>query len=465
MESMYESSPRRPSLFWLGLVFWCCTPTDPLQDEAAGGGSGALEVPASEGRQPNLVILLADDLGWGDVGYHGSEIRTPTIDRLARQGVRLNQFYALQTCTPSRAALLTGRHPMHFGLQAGIVWMDSDYGLPPAVRTLPEALQDAGYRTVLCGKWHLGHAQPDMLPLAQGFEQHYGGYLASAGYFDRRRSGALDWYRDGEPLEESGYTTDLIAREAARVIAEHDSSRPLFLCVSFTAPHRPLEAPQEYLERYAHLGDVNRRTYAAMVECMDDGIARIVAALDERGMRDDTLLIFASDNGAADYVAGSNAPLRGGKKTLYEGGLRVPALAVWPGRIEAGTRCDQLIHIVDWYPTLLGLAGGQLDQDQSLDGRDVWTMLAEGRDAARQELFLNYFAPETGALRLGSWKLVVVTDEAGDTRRVELYNLEEDPGESRDQSHQRAGLLADMLRRLRSHGARALPVRAREKRE
>ncbi|RMF83148.1 MAG: arylsulfatase, partial [Planctomycetota bacterium] len=395
-------------------------------DEAIG--TQAASAPSSApAPRPHIVFLLADDLGWGDVGYHGSEIRTPAIDRLAQRGVRMNQFYVLQSCTPTRAALLTGRHPMRFGLQAGIVWRDSDYGLPPEERTLAEALRDAGYETAIVGKWHLGHATRAMRPMAQGVAHQYGGLLASSGYFDRKRGGASDWYRDEQPLQEDGYTTDLLAAEAERIITEHDPQRPLFLYVPFTAPHLPLEAPREYLKRYRRIRDRDRRTYAAMVTCLDDAIERILRALTRRGMERDTLVIFCSDNGAAGDSGGSNKPLRGGKRDLYDGALRVPAAAWWPGVLEGGRVIDEPLHVTDWYPTLVRLAGGSLAQPRPIDGLDIWPTLTTGAPSPHEDLLLNFFPPGIGAIRRGPWKLLV--RDSDDPPLTELFQLSDDPAE------------------------------------
>ncbi|MFQ5473208.1 MAG: sulfatase-like hydrolase/transferase, partial [Dehalococcoidia bacterium] len=229
--------------------------------------------------RPNIVILLADDLGIGDVGYNGSKIRTPHIDKLAATGVRLNQFYAAPICSPARAALLTGRYPIRYGFQSALIWPWVEWGLGAEERTLAEALKQAGYRTALLGKWHLGHAREAYLPRRRGFDHHYGCYTGSVDYFEHTTNAALDWHRDGVPVEEEGYTTTLLAEEAVRLIRDSDHKRPLFLLVSFNAPHLPLQAPPGYRERYEHLKHPGRRIYAGMVTCMDEAIGQVVAAL------------------------------------------------------------------------------------------------------------------------------------------------------------------------------------------
>ena len=239
--------------------------------------------------QPHIVVVLADDMGWADVGYHGSEIQTPNLDQLAMSGVRLEGFYAQPLCTPTRASLMTGRYPFRYGLQVGVIGPRADYGLPTEERLLPEALQEAGYRTAIVGKWNLGHARPEYLPTRRGFDHQYGILGPAADYWTHesappggRRAG-LDWRRDDRPIREQGYATELIAREAVRLIEEHPVSRPLFLYVAFTAPHFPLQAPEAFVERYGHIEDPRRRIYAAMVTAMDEAVGQIWDALEDRG--------------------------------------------------------------------------------------------------------------------------------------------------------------------------------------
>jgi len=208
--------------------------------------------------RPNIVFLLADDLGWADVGFNGGEIRTPNLDALAARGTLLRQFYVQPLCTPTRASLMTGRYPMRHGLQSGVIKPGAEFGLPLAERTLASALREAGYTTALCGKWHLGHHDRAYLPTARGFDHQYGLYNGSHDYFTHERDGGLDWHRDDRPLREEGYATHLIAREAARLIAEHDPAGPFFLLVAFNAPHTPLQVPENYTAPYRHLKEEPR---------------------------------------------------------------------------------------------------------------------------------------------------------------------------------------------------------------
>jgi arylsulfatase A-like enzyme len=404
---------------------------------AAATGTGttmaSADEPASAPR-PHILVILADDLGWRDVGYHDSEIRTPTIDKLAASGARLEQFYVQPLCTPTRASLMTGRYPIRYGLQIGVIRPWSRYGLPLEERTLAGALKDAGYRTAIAGKWHLGCHEKPYRPLQRGFDSQYGMYGGAIDYFTHDRDGGLDWHRNEKALREDGYSTNLIGREAVRIIEEHDPKQPLFLYLAFNSPHAPLQAPPEYLERYKSITNKNRRTYAAMTTCMDDVIARVLAALDRRGMRDNTLILFSSDNGGPLRFGANNGPLREGKGTVYEGGVRVPAFAVWPGRIKAGAVVNEMLHIVDWHPMLLRLAGASLKPPLPLDGRDAWRTIAEGRPSPRSEILHNA-TPDGGAIRCGDWKLVVNGRRADNRRQaaasptIELFHIAKDPYE------------------------------------
>jgi arylsulfatase A-like enzyme len=409
--------------------------------------------PESPRPAPHIVVLLADDLGWGDVGYHGSRIATPHIDALARSGVRLEQFYVQPVCTPTRGALLTGRYPMRLGLQVGVVRPWAKHGLPPGERTLANALGDAGYATAICGKWHLGHGSRDYLPTRRGFDQQYGHYNGAIDYFTHIRDGGHDWHKNDEANHEAGYATDLIANSAVNIIAAHDTKRPLFLYVPFNAPHTPLQAPDSYIEKYAHIPDRGRRIYAAMVACMDDAIGRILGALNEHGFkREETLVFFCSDNGGIRSL-GSNGELRGEKGKLYEGGIRVPAVMSWPGTLTPGAVVDAPLHIADLYPTLLKLAGGSLAQEHPLDGRDAWPAIAHG-EPTPHDIIVHNVTPWSGALRMGKWKLVhngsvpanATTGPNKDT--FELFDIAADPNERTDLSIQHADILTMLRARL-----------------
>lgn len=416
---------------------------------------GTFAVPLAAAEKPNIIYLVADDLGWKDVGFHGGNIATPHIDQLAAGGVELDQFYVQPICSPTRSSLMTGRYPMRLGLQVGVIRPWAKHGLPLQERTLAEALRQAGYYTAITGKWHLGHATRDYLPTRRGFDHQHGHYNGALDYFTHLREGGLDWHRDDQPLaEEKGYTTELIANEAVRTIEAHDPAKPLFLYVPFNAPHSPFQAPDSYLERYGNLKPKNRNILAAMVTAMDDAIGRIVAALDKRGWRQDSLILFHSDNGGVPKIA-DNGLLRGAKGTLYEGGVRVVALANWPGKLPAGGKVAEMMHAVDIYPTLLGLAGGTLDHpsQQPLDGVDVWPVITGGAKRSDDTILINS-NPFHGAIRVGSFKLVKNGQvDANQTKKpgketFELFNLAVDPFEKNDLAQSLPEKLAELKTRL-----------------
>lgn len=393
--------------------------------------------PAAAGAKPNILYIVADDLGWKDVGFHGSDIRTPNIDQLAARGARLEQFYTQAFCTQTRAALLTGRYPLRYGLQTVVIPSNGTYGLATDEWLLPQALQAAGYETAIIGKWHLGHAKREYWPKQRGFDYQYGPLLGEIDYFTHEAHGTRDWFRNNEPVKEDGYVTTLLGDDAVRLIGKHDTAKPLFLYLAFTAPHAPYQAPQEYLDKYASITDPSRRAYAAMITAMDDQIGRVLAALDQRGMRDDTLIVFQSDNGGTRSAKFSgeidmskatipcdNGPWRDGKGTLYEGGTRVVSVIDWPGHIAPGTVVDEAIHVVDVYPTLARIAGAT-PGDKPLDGVDAWPAIAEGKPSARTEVVYNV-EPLMAGVRQGPWKLVWKTSLPS---QVELFDLAKDPGE------------------------------------
>lgn len=423
--------------------------------------------------KPNIIYILADDLGWTDVGWHGSEIKTPHLDKLADSGAKLEQFYVLPVCTPTRAALMTGRYPIRHGLQVSVVRPWARYGLPLDERTLPQALKEAGYTTHISGKWHLGHFQPAYLPLQRGFDTQYGHYNGAIDFFTHERDGGLDWHRNDRASREKGYATKLLGDEAVRVIEQAQAGRPFFLYLPFNAPHTPLQAPGEYVKRYAHLTDKKRQVYAAMIECFDDQVGRVVDTLAARGLTDNTLILFSSDNGGLLGVGGaSNGKLRAQKGTLYEGGTRVCALANWPGQIKSGTVIQEPLHIVDWFPTLVKLAGASLNQKQPLDGRDIWPVITEGKASPHEDILINAM-PNSGAIRMGDWKLVlnghITANELkkantanATASKVELFNLTDDPYEQTNLAESNPEKVNQLRARLDAYRSAALPPKAED---
>jgi len=433
----------------------------------------------ANGLQPNILIILSDDQGWADVGWHGTEIKTPNLDRLAAAGVKLEQHYVMPVCSPTRAALMTGRYPMRLGLQTGVIRPWADYGLPLAEHTLAQALHEVGYTTAICGKWHLGAHDRAYLPTRRGFDHQYGHYCGAIDYFEHTRDGGFDWHRDDHVCHDEGYSTSLVAKEAVRLIREQPKAKPLFLYVPFNAVHAPHQVPAQYKASYAHLPEP-RRTYAGMVAAMDESVGQILAALDERGLRQNTLILFSSDNGGPQPGrVTSNGPLRAGKGTLYEGGVRVCACVAWPGHIAPGSTVNAPIHVVDWYPTLLKLAGASPEQKLPLDGRDIWSTITAGQSSPHEEILLNS-EPSRGAIRVGKWKLVLngggaVSASVGDAtlnkrkgkkaraqsaaETVELFDLAIDPYEQQNLASEQSAKVKELRARYDALAAQATPPR------
>jgi arylsulfatase A-like enzyme len=421
---------------------------------AVFAGSALLSAAAAAEVRPNILIILADDLGYADVGFTGGkDIKTPNLDTLAAAGARLDQFYVQPVCSPTRASLMTGRYPMRYGLQVGVIRPWENRGLPLEEQVLPQALKAAGYSTAIVGKWHLGAHERAYLPTSRGFDHQYGHYCGAIDYFKHERDGGFDWHRDDRVCRDEGYSTHLIAREAERLLREQPAGKPFFLYVPFNAVHAPHQVPEKYCAPYASLPEP-RRTYAGMVAAMDEATGGILAALDARGLRTNTLIFFSSDNGGPKPGrVTSNGPLRAGKGTVYEGGTRVCACVAWQGRIKPGTAVAQPLHMVDWYPTLLKLADASVDQKLPLDGRDIWPVLTQDKPSPHDAILLNT-SPRAGAIRVGDWKLVINgatgTSEEDDESpaparrkkaarenplpRVELFNLAQDLSEKHDLS-------------------------------
>src|SRR5215472_3926257 len=425
-------------------------------ESAQANSSSEAERPA---RQPNIVHIVADDLGWKDVGFNGAtDIKTPNLDKLAETGARLEQFYVQPMCTPTRAALMTGRYPFRYGLQTIVIPTAAGYGLDTTEWLMPQCLKEAGYNTAIIGKWHLGHADKKFWPKQRGFDYQYGAMIGELDYFTHEEHGVLDFFRDNKPVREKGYTTQLLGEDAVKYINAQDPSKPFYLYLTFNAPHTPYQAPQQYIDRYKNIAEPTRRIYAAMVMCMDDEIGRVVDALDKKGVRDNTLIIFQSDNGGtkskmftgqmADVskiqIPCDNGPYRDGKGMLYEGGTLVCALANWPGHIKPGSTVDGIIHAVDMYPTLAKLAGASTAKCKPLDGMDVWQTISEGKPSPRTEIIYN-IEPFRAAVRDRDWKLVWRTILPSN---VELYNIAEDPYENNNLAGAHPDKVAAMQQRL-----------------
>jgi arylsulfatase A-like enzyme len=420
--------------------------------------------------RPNVVFILADDMGRHDGGFMGgTQIQTPHLDKLAAAGTKLDAFYVQPVCSPTRAALMTGRYPMRHGLQVGVVRPWAQYGLPLEERTLAQALKDAGYATAIAGKWHLGHFAPEYLPTRRGFDRQYGHYNGALDYFTHMRDGGFDWHRDDKVCRDEGYSTHLLAKEAVSIIRDHDAAKPLFLYVPFNAVHAPHQAPEQYLNKYL-TGE--RKKYAAMLSALDDAVGAIVTEVERRGMRKNTLFVFSSDNGGPQPgVVTDNGKYRAGKGTLYEGGVRVCAFATWDGHIKPGTTTAEPIHIVDLYPTLLNLCGAKAEQKLPVDGIDIGPALFEGKPLPPRTILVNT-TPNNGAVRAGDWKLVVrdgpddpdggVAKKDG-KRSVELFNLKDDPFEKANVADANAAKVKELREALAAFAKQAVSPKAKPK--
>lgn len=376
--------------------------------------------------RPNIVVIVSDDQGYGDISCyeHPDEVSTPNMDRIAADGARFSSGYAgCPVCAPTRAGLLTGRYPQRFGFYTAA---DSRTGLPIREKTIADLLKAAGYRTGVFGKWHLGYDEP-FRPLARGFDEFYG-FLGHGGhdYFDLAISsvhGSI--YRNRKPIDDTGYLTRNLTREAVRFIDEN-RERPFFLYLPYNAVHNPIQAPEEAIRRHSN-PDAKRNTYLAMLDILDEGIGEVLDTLDRRGLSENTLVFFFSENGGARGTTAQNGRLRDYKHSVYEGGIRVPFLMRWPGKIASGTVSDEPVITLDVLPTALAAVGIDVTEDLALDGRDILPVLNGNSEGPLHEaLFWNWMdkGSDNGwAVRQGRWKLLA------DKRGVELYDLAADISE------------------------------------
>ena len=418
------------------------------------------QVAASE--RPNIIVIVADDLGWADVGYHGGNIDTPSLDRLAEQGVQLNRFYTTPICSPTRAALMTGRDPIRLGVAYGVIMPWDNIGVNPAEHFMPESFGAAGYQTAMVGKWHLGHAQMTYHPNERGFEHFYGHLHTEVGFYPPFANvGGKDFQVNGVTADDEGYETYLLADEVSRYIRERDAQKPFFIYMPFIAPHTPLDAPAELQEKYKDIDtdlpparsnqtDSTRRIskmlmresarpmYAAVVDGMDQAIGQVLDTLDKEGLSDNTIVLFFSDNGGAAYSYGGadNAPLRGGKGETFEGGIRVVSLMRWPEKLQGGQIFDQVMTVMDVFPTLADAAGVEPLNTFEFDGSSLWPSISEGATHSREDMVM--FASEIpiyGSFKLtafdDTWKLVqeMEQDQLSTTVTNYLFKITDDPNE------------------------------------
>lgn len=414
--------------------------------------------------RPNFLFIMADDFGWADVAFHGGKTPTPRLDGLKKESVELTQHYSYPVCSPTRSALLSGRYATRFGI--------TNPQNPRAYRwntvTLPVALKSVGYRTALCGKWHLG-SNPDWGPQKFGFDHSYGSLAGGVGPWDHRyKKGEFTqtWHRNGKLVEEIGHVTDLITDEA---ISWMNSNRdePFLLYVPFTAVHIPIREPEKYTRAVtSKSADRSEREYAACIAHLDDSIGRLLDALYQNGKSENTIVVFTSDNGgistaknddnsyppdgyAAGMSHGNNLPLRGQKGTVYEGGTRTVTLIRWPARLKSG-KFELPVHISDWMPTFCGLAGYQPDHDLKWDGQNIWPALS-GREALpERSIYTAGPGFKSVALRHGDWKLIAHDNDPQQpqSRKFELYQIASDPNETKDLAAEMPDKVSELREKL-----------------
>jgi arylsulfatase A-like enzyme len=414
---------------------------------------------AAESR-PNILFIVADDLGWSDVGWHGGFGKTPNLDQLVRTGVELDRHYVQPVCTPTRTALMSGRYPGRFGPHALVA--SNLRAMPLGTVTLASALKSLGYETCQSGKWHLG-SRAEWGPNKFGFDHSYGTLTGAADPWTHKyRPGPYEdtWHRDGVRLDEQGNATELVAAEVVRRIEQ--MRRPWFAYVAFHAVHTPVDAPDKFKRMYDGVKfdddparQDSRLRMAAEVSQSDTKVGEFVAALERTGQRENTLIVFTSDNGGIEslrnaYVGSvpdsplnsENDPLRGQKNTLYEGGIRVCAFANWPGKLSARKHSGPM-HVADWFPTIAALVGFKPKVDLEWDGVNQWpTLVSASADEKERSI---YIAMKAGrALIEGDWKLIV----RGKTK-PQLFNLADDPYENNDLAGNMPKALAEMQARLR----------------
>ncbi|XP_043244060.1 arylsulfatase B-like isoform X2 [Amphibalanus amphitrite] len=407
--------------------------------------------PSGTEQPPNIIIIVADDLGWNDVGFHGSnQIPTPNIDALAFSGVMLNRYYVQPICTPSRSALMTGKYPIHTGMQQNVILAAQPYGLGLEETLMPERLNALGYVSHAVGKWHLGSYKKAYTPTYRGFQSHFGYWTGRKDYFDhvcvRHTYWGYDLRRNMSiARDEFGhYSTDLFTEEAIDRIVTHNQSKPLFLYLAHLAVHsaneyEPLQAPANVIDRFDHIKDGNRRRFAGMLAKLDESVGRVTAALQETGLIQNSIIVFTTDNGGPaasfDFNAASNWPLRGLKHLLWEGGVRGAGFVWSPLLKKRSYVYEGLVHITDLLPTLVSAAGGDPKTLGKIDGMDMWSAISKNMTSPRKRILLN-IDPSVNyrALIEGNLKFIEGTFQAENwsgwfgpsgrnVSRYDLYNL------------------------------------------
>jgi len=378
---------------------------------------------SASGKRPNIIVIVSDDMGYADLGcYGGKQIPTPHIDSIAAKGVRCTSGYvSCPVCSPTRAGLITGRYQQRFGYYTNA---ESRIGLPTTEKTLADVLKASGYVTGIVGKWHLGTG-PDFHPNKRGFDAFFGFLAGSHSYIDPLLNSDNPILRGTEPFDEKEYLTDAFTREAISFI-QRRRDEPFFLYLTYNAVHAPMHAPQRHRDSFADITDKNRRIYAGMLAALDEGVGKVLEHLRQLGLEENTLLFFINDNGGATNNASDNGPLRDRKGTLFEGGIRVPFMLRWPGRLNAGQVYDQPVICLDIFATAVAAAGAELPDDLKLDGVNLIPYLTgEKKTQPHPVLFWDY-AENRYAVRKANYKLVKMSDDAM------LFDVSTDIAEAKD---------------------------------
>lgn len=420
---------------------------------------------AKKAPKPNIIVIVADDLGWGDLSYHGSVIPTPNIDRIAREGIEMNRFYVAPVSSPTRCGIMTGRYPSRFGIRETVIPPWRDYGLDENERTMADVLGENGYANrAMIGKWHLGHSRLRYYPLNRGFTHFYGCLNGALDYFTHLRENELDWHNDWDSCWDEGYTTDLIAAEAARCIEEYTPGDPYFLYVCFNAPHAPNEAPEDEiakhipLEEFAQLKKKDQKgyTYRAMVTRMDTGVGQIMDALEKSGERNNTIVLFMSDNGSDPQQApyGNSGELRGTKFEEWEGGVRADAAIWWPDGFQNGRKIEQVTGFVDLLPTFADIIGVRKKPARPYDGISIYPVLKGKKDHIERDMYLG-----VGAGVNSQYKMIL----AGKSERLGLKedfitDIIANPGEKNKLAGSDDQKAIDHLRKVIEEGDAIVPV-------
>ena len=447
-----------------------------------------------QGKAPNIIVIVADDLGYNDVSWHNRDMFTPNLEKLAMTGVRLEQSYVQPICTPTRSALMTGRYPIHTGRQHGVLWPEEPRGLFANLTLLPQHLQQRGYDTHMVGKWHLGFCNETYLPTRRGFNSYYGYWTGSEDYYQHTRGSQTEPhtigydFRDNEDVaykDKGKYSAHLFAARAEKIIEESArkaTSEPLFLYLAFQSVHAPLQVPEEYEKPYEHIQNKARRTYCGMVTALDEAVGNITQALKKNNMDKNTLIVFTADNGGQVMEGGNNYPLRGNKNTLWEGGTRAAAFIHGSMLLAPGTVSHALIHVTDWLPTLVSAAGSGRGGVGDVDGVDQWEVLMTGSQDSNRKTMLYNIDPRTdprsgngpnAAIREGQYKLIVghpgrpsgwipppqyenvtITDLISDSYRddeILLFDLYKDPYEMDDLSRTYPQIVKKLQTKLQTY--------------